>query len=207
MRVLAVVLALVAIPFVAGVSQAPYQDPKNCGTHLTPAEKASARVSRVSAVLVHGGKHGVMDRPCGSTETPPPVSDTLPPPPAPEPEPDPVPSACQVTAQGTTGWTVDGKVSDYTDLWAPVPLKGWCIQLSGAVTATVMTRDDGTYQFTGLTDGAYTVCEVLLSGYTQIYPTLAWGATQCANGTLGWTFTLEGFSGSFVDFRNVVARP
>jgi hypothetical protein len=200
MRVLTVVLALVAIPFVAGVSQEPYRDAKNCGLHLTAAQKASG--ARAGQVLAHDGKHGVMDRPCAPAQPPaeePPVDET--------PTPVEEPAACQVTAQGTTGWTVDGKVSDYTDLWAPVPLKGWCIQLSGAVTATVMTRDDGTYQFTGLTDGAYTVCEVLLSGYTQIYPTLAWGATQCANGTLGWTFTLEGFSGSFVDFRNVVARP
>lgn len=176
MRVLTVVLALVAIPFVAGVSQEPFQDPKNCGVHLTPAEKADARAARAGEVLAHGGKHGVMDRPC----------------------------SCAVAPAPTGTRTIAGKVSDFTDPWAPLALKDWCIELTGTVTATAMTGLDGTYSFTGLPDGTYTVCEVMQSGYEQIFPSLVWGS-PCPGGLAGWTFTLQGFSASRQDFRNIVA--
>ncbi|MGH7672000.1 MAG: hypothetical protein ACREMC_03805 [Gemmatimonadales bacterium] len=209
MRVLTVVLALVAIPFVAGVSQAPFQDPKNCGVHLTSAQNANARAGRAS-VLAHDGKHGVMDLPCGSAETPTDETPTGDTPTGDTPTGDTAPPACAVSVPAATGpWTIDGRVSDATDPWAPLALKGWCIQLTGSVTATVMTGDDGRYLFSGLPEGTYTICEVLQSGYQQSFPTLAWGATPCPNGTLGWTYVLTSFSGSgsFFDFRNTVVAP
>jgi len=186
MRVLTVVLALVAIPFVAGVSQEPFQDPKNCGVHLTPAQKSNARGSRAGEVLAHGGKHGVMDRACGSTETPP-------------PEP-----ACAVSAPAPTGpWSISGQVLRGSDPWDGLP--GFCIQLTGAVTATAMTDANGNYRFTGVPDGTYTVCEELEMGWQQVFPTALNGGTPCPGNLVGWTFTLTGFSGSFLNFRNIVA--
>lgn len=193
MRVLTVVLALVAIPFVAGVSQEPMQDPKNCGVHLTPAQKANARAARAGEVLAHGGQHGVMDRPCGWTETPP-----IP------PAPEPVPSACQVSQPEPTGIrSISGRVLRGSDPWDGLP--GWCIQLTGAVTATAMTDANGNYIFTGVPDGTYTVCEELESGWVQTFPTALNGGVACPGNVLGWTFTLDGFSGSFLNFRNIVA--
>ena len=191
MRVLRVLLALVAIPFVAGVSQEPFQDPKNCGVHLTPAQKADARVARAGEVVAHGGQHGVMDRPCGWTDTP--------------PTPEPEPSACQVFQPEATGpLSARGQVLRGSDPWDGLP--GWCIQLTGTVTATAMTGSDGTYIFTGLPNGTYTVCEVMQSGWQQTFPTaLNGGSTPCPGSTFGWAFTLENFSGSFLNFRNIVA--
>jgi hypothetical protein len=182
MRVLRVLLALVAIPFVAGVSQEPFKDPKNCGAHL----------ARAGEVLAHGGRHGVMDRPCGSTETPP------------TPTPEPVPLACQVSQPAPMGTlSITGKVSEGADPWGP--LAGWCIQLTGTVTATAMTDAFGNYRFAGLPDGTYTICEVLQSGWQQTFPTALTGGSQCPGNTFGWTFPLMGFSGSFVNFNNIVA--
>jgi hypothetical protein len=183
MRVLRVLLALVAIPFVAGVSQEPYSDPKNCGAHLSFSDAAGAR--RADAALPHGGKHGVMDRPCA---------------PAPEPEP-----ACPVSAPAATGsLLIRGKVAQGAEPWGPMP--GWCVRLTGTVTATAMTRDDGTYEFLGLPDGDYTVCEDLQSGYVQTWPSATWG-TACPGNTVGWFLPLRGWSGSLVDFKNIVATP
>ncbi len=39
-------------------------------------------------------------------------------------------------------------------------LVGWCVHLSGPVSATVLTSDpQGMYDFSGLPAGTYTVCE------------------------------------------------
>ena len=178
MRVLRVLLALVAIPFVAGVSQEPFQDPKNCGVHLTPAQKANARGARAAAeVLAHGGQHGVMDRLCA-----------------------PAPEACAVSAPAPTGAdSITGWVQDGTK-W--VPLAGWCIRLTGTVTATAMTDANGYYRFTGLPSGTYTVCEDLQSGYVQTWPT--WG-TPCPGNTVGYALPLDGWSSTFTNFTNIVA--
>ena len=70
----------------------------------------------------------------------------------------------------------------------------------GTVTATVVTPDtSGKYIFSGLPDGTYTVCEVVQSGWQQTFP--GTGDT-CPTG-FGWTFTLVGYSGSYVDFKNI----
>jgi len=38
-------------------------------------------------------------------------------------------------------------------------LSGWCVHLSGSVSATVLTNSNGLYDFFGLPAGTYTVCE------------------------------------------------
>jgi len=190
MRVLIALVALAAMPFAAGVAQGtnPFSDPKNCGTHLSFSDQAAAH--RADAALPHGGKHGVMDRPCASPEVPPP----LPPPPAPAP-------ACAVTPPSTAGTlTIDGKVSDAATAGG---LANWCIQLTGTINATAMTDANGNYSFRGLPDGEYSVCEELPITWRQTFPTVAFGGMPCPMG-LGWSFPLSGWSASFVNFRNVL---
>ncbi len=113
-------------------------------------------------------------------------------------DPAPPPAAtCSVTAPSTTpGLTIDGAVLLFV---APyTPLANWCIQLTGTVTATALTDGSGNYQFSGLPDGTYTVCEVMQSGWQEMFPS----GDPCPSG-FGWTFTLAGYSGSMVNFKNV----
>jgi len=120
------------------------------------------------------------------------------PPPPPPPPPVSPPPTCSVTAPSNSGTlTIDGKVALFV---APYTrLANWCVQLTGTVTATALTDASGNYMFGGLPDGTYTVCEVLQTGWQQMFPT---DGAACPSG-LGWTFTLEGFGGSFLDFKNV----
>jgi hypothetical protein len=79
-------------------------------------------------------------------------------------------------------------------------LSGWVIELSGTVTATAVTDATGSYRFSGLPAGTYTICEVVQSGWRQTWPT---PGTACSTG-VGYTFELaDGRSGEFVDFGNV----
>jgi hypothetical protein len=50
-------------------------------------------------------------------------------------------------------------------------LSGWVIELSGTVTATAVTDATGSYRFSGLPAGTYTICEVVQSGWRQTWPT------------------------------------
>jgi len=191
MRVLTALVALAALPFAAGMAQGSnaFSDPKNCGAHLNFSDKAAAR--RADAALPHGGKHGVMDRPCGSPETPPP-----PPPPAPEPTP-----ACAVSALPATGpLSITGKVKDAN---TGVGLPNWCVQLfSEAGSAVAQTDAAGNYVFSGLPDATHLVCEVWQDGWQQTFPTAAFGGVPCPTG-LGWSFPMFGGNVSMVDFRNL----
>ncbi|HEX9704989.1 MAG TPA: carboxypeptidase regulatory-like domain-containing protein [Gemmatimonadales bacterium] len=149
MRVLVVLFALAAAPLGVGVSQAPsdprpFTDPRYCGIHLRHVDRANANSSVPATVPAHGGIHGVMDRPCGNGEPPPP----LPPP---------------------TGAVISGTVFDGIT-WGT--LGGWTVQLSGTVTASAVSDASGNFGFTGLPAGDYTVCLVVLSGFDQTFPTM-----------------------------------
>jgi hypothetical protein len=52
-----------------------------------------------------------------------------------------------------------------------VGISSWQVQISGPMTQTVMTAGDGTYSFTGLTPGNYTVCVLPPMGWSQVSPT------------------------------------
>jgi hypothetical protein len=69
-----------------------------------------------------------------------------------------------------------------------------------------MTDANGNYRFAGLPDGEYTICERLdlQPGWVQTFPTPAFGGVACPTG-FGWTFSMAGWSASFVNFSNVVA--
>lgn len=179
MRVLTALVALAALPFAAGMAQGsnPFSDPKNCGAHLNFSDKAAAH--RADAALPHGGKHGVMDRPCSSPVVEPPAT------------------TCAVTAQPNEGpWSIEGKVMD------GLTGANWCIHLTGPVSRTLLTDATGRYKFAGLPEGDYVVCEdVDLTVWGQTYPTLEWAGVPCPTG-IGHGFWLAGFA-SFNDFWNV----
>lgn len=195
MRVLTVVLALAALPFAAGLAQGtdPFSDPKNCGAHLNFSDRAATR--RADAALPHGGKHGVMDRPCGS----------------PAPDPEPTLPACEVTALPVSGsLSIVGRVQDAGTLDAsgtPVGLANWCIQLtdlSSLATATAVTDGSGNYVFPNLPDRTYLICEVFdVNLWEQTFPTIAQGGVPgvCPAG-LGHSFPMWGFNASMVNFKN-----
>jgi hypothetical protein len=91
------------------------------------------------------------------------------------------------------------------DPWDDLP--SWCLHLSGPVAATAVTDVFGYYQFNGLPGGTYTVCEVVQSGWTETFPSSAFGP-PCPDGSYGWTFTLaEGTEASYVNFGNVPTTP
>lgn len=64
-------------------------------------------------------------------------------------------------------------------------LSGWQVQISGPniQTQTFTTGGDGAYSFSGLLAGTYTVCVMVLPGWTQTAPT---GGPQCDTG-IGYT--------------------
>jgi len=49
-------------------------------------------------------------------------------------------------------------------------LAGWTINLTGTATDSAITAADGSYSFTGLEPGSYTVAEVMQVGWTQTLP-------------------------------------
>lgn len=115
---------------------------------------------------------------------------------APTPAPPPSCPATAALGQGTAG--AYGTVMDGSTY---VGLAGWCLTLSGTVSARVMTDASGNYAFTGLPAGSYTICEEIPSGWTETFPG-SWG-TACPTG-YGWSFTLnDGDMGSFLNFLDV----
>jgi hypothetical protein len=161
MRVLIVLLALVATPFVAGVSQGRGHNEAKCN-------KRAAQ---------HPGKE--INKCDGPTNTPPP------PPPA---------TACAATVTPGGTASISGAVSPAQS--------GWCLELSGpGFTTTAPTDASGSYAFTGLPAGTYTLCEVVPSGWTQTSPPIP---APCASG-FGYQFDLlAGESALFVNFGNTL---
>jgi len=94
--------------------------------------------------------------------------------------------------------SIDGGVSVDASPWPG--LAGWCVELSGPVSATAVTDASGAYLFFGLPAGNYTVCETVQPGWHQTFPT---SGPTCATG-FGWTTTLlEGRGNSYIDFWNL----
>ena len=101
-----------------------------------------------------------------------------------------------VVSAGTA--SIDGQVFVDASPWPG--LAGWCVQLSGSVTATATTDANGNYTFTGLPAGTYTVCEVLQTGWRETFP--ASGAS--CGGAFGYEITLtDGAGASFIWFGNL----
>ncbi|PYO40670.1 MAG: hypothetical protein DMD33_16935 [Gemmatimonadetes bacterium] len=105
---------------------------------------------------------------------------------------------------------MEGQVVDAVTF---VGLTGWCIDLTGTdlagnpITGSVLTDASGSYAFSGLPAGTYTVCEEIQTGSTQTYPPAPQGGASCPAG-FGWQSTLrDGFVAQFNDFRNVIVTP
>ena len=201
-RVFVVLLALVAAPLVAGVAQ---DRPTRQITPKSGANRASGSLDNPG--LGHDAAHCAMRAELHPGETinkcPVPVTDPgtpppLPPPTLPPPPPPPPTSACGSAPAGGGTVSIDGQV--YQDFAPWSGLQGWCVQLSGPVSGSVVTDASGNYLFTGLPAGTYTVCEVLQATWRESFPASGPG---CAGG-FGYTMTLiDGSGASFIDFANV----
>jgi len=80
-------------------------------------------------------------------------------------------------------------------------LAGWTINLTGPSNSSAVTDGSGSYSFSSLADGSYTVCETMQATWTQTFPT---SGPACAGSTLGYSVTISG--GNAVtgkDFGNV----
>jgi len=118
----------------------------------------------------------------------------------PPPQPPPPSSSCPVTGPLNLGSsTVDGAVRNGSDFSG---LAGWCIRLTGTVSAVAITDAAGNYSFSGLPDGTYTVCEDLQTGWQETFPG-SWSGASCVGGW-GWTFGLFGFGASALNFLNTL---
>ena len=201
-RVFVVLLALVAAPLVAGVAQ---DRPTRQITPKSGANRASGSLDNPG--LGHDAAHCAMRAELHPGETinkcPVPVTDPgtpppLPPPTLPPPPPPPPTSACGNAPAGGGTVSIDGQV--YQDFAPWTGLQGWCVQLSGPVSGSVVTDASGNYVFAGLPAGTYTVCEVLQTSWRESFPANGPG---CPGG-FGYTMTLmDGSGASFIDFANV----
>jgi hypothetical protein len=188
MRAFTVLLALVATPFLAGVSQ---QKTNNGLGH--DAAHCAKRADQ------HPGKD---INKCDPAPTPPPPVVNPPPvvdPPAGDPPPPPTSGGACVNS-GSAGGTasIDGQVFVDASPWPG--LQGWCVQANGPVSVTAVTDASGNYLFPGLPAGTYTVCETVQTGWHQTFPT---SGPSCANGP-GWTISvMDGGGASFIWFGNL----
>ena len=79
-------------------------------------------------------------------------------------------------------------------------LAGWCIDISGPVTAQAVTDDLGNYVVPGLPAGSYVVCVELQTGFQETSPT---SGPTCPTG-IGWTISVfDNSESGFVNFGNI----
>jgi hypothetical protein len=209
MRALIVVLALVAAPFLAVVSQDP-KDP-NCDNGLGVENRSDQGQLRAHKGLC-------------ATQPPPPDADGDGVPDNLDLCPDtplgttvdasgcPVepPPGC-VNSVGTGTGTVQGQVFVDDGLTFPY-LAGWCVELrdgSGTVIATGVTSgvaldiEADNYIITGVPAGTYTVCEVLPPNTTW-HETSPTSGPDCGGGVVGiTTMVIDGGTSGFIWFGNL----
>jgi hypothetical protein len=200
MRVPILVLALVATPFVASLSQDRGKVSPSAKLEAS-AKKADVKSDDVQQQGQHEdekcekgkkekgqhnqkGQHEDAAASCAST------------PPAPAPLPPPVGVA---EIHGTVYY--DKARAGLMGPYDP-GLAGWTVTLSGPVSATTTTDGLGAYAFTALPVGTYTVCEVRQVGWIQTAPVS--GAT-CPSG-FGWLLdvpaSMPGLWYGTIDFGN-----
>jgi len=201
MRALIVLFALVATPFVAGVSQVSAKcDNGQSGLHRSTQGTASAHKGlcqpQTQTQVLDADHDGVLDSvdSCPNTA----VGTTVDPSGCPvQTTPQPPPLCVNSGSAGGTA-SIDGQVFVDASPWPG--LQDWCVQLSGPVSATAVTDASGNYLFSGLPAGTYTVCETVQAGWHETFPT---GGPTCATG-LGWTITVtDGSGASFIWFGNL----
>jgi len=189
MRAFIVVLALVATPFLAGVSQSPPDDSKCDNPHRSDqgvlhAHKGLCVAQPPPPDADGDGVPDALDQCPGTT-----LGTTV------DASGCPVvtPPGC-VNSVGTGTGTVQGQVFVDDGLTFPY-LAGWCVELrdgSGTVIATAVTSgvaldlEGNNYVMTGVPAGTYTVCEVLPpnSTWRETTPT---SGPDCGGGVFGLT--------------------
>jgi len=205
MRALIVVLALVATPFLAGVSQIPPDDPKCDNEHRSETGQLHAHkgLCAPQPPILDADQDGVPDDLDLCPDTP--LGTTV------DASGCPVapPPGC-VNSGGTGTATVLGQVFVDDGLTFPY-LAGWCVELrdgSGAVIATAVTSgialdvEGNNYMFTGVPAGSYTVCEALPANTTW-HETSPTSGPDCGNGVFGQPITLmDGGIADFIWFGN-----
>jgi hypothetical protein len=182
MRVPIILLALASTPLVAAAAQgqAAVKDGGQCAVadaHRSPTSWSNQRPDDPKG----------RDRTGCSPVAPAPAPQSQPGDPPPPPPPPPPAGTISITGNVYNGATYS-------------PLPGWVVVLSGDASGTAVTDGSGAYQFAGLPAGTFTICEQLLSGWTETIPS---SGTSCPSG-IGYTFSLaDGQSASYVSFYNV----
>jgi len=210
MRALIVVLALVATPFLAAVSQTP--EHPNCDNGLGDEHRSdSGQVHAHKGLcapqppILDADGDGVPDNLDLCPNTPPGTTVDA------SGCPVEPPPGC-VNSVGTGTGTVQGQVFVDDGLTFPY-LAGWCVELrdgSGTVIATAVTSgvaldpvDGSNYMFTGVPAGTYTLCEVLPANTTW-HETTPMSGPACGGGVIGIIATvMDGATSSFFWFGNL----
>jgi SdrD B-like protein len=202
MRAFTVLLALVATPFLAGVSQKSQAlkcDNQHRSAQGTANAYKGACLPQPPPPVLDADQDGVPDSldscagtalgttvdasGCALPSTPPPPTSG---------------GACVNSSPAGGTASIDGQVFVDASPWPG--LQNWCVQANGPVSATAVTDASGNYLFSGLPAGTYTVCETLQAGWHQTFPT---SGPSCANGN-GWTITvMDGGGASFIWFGNL----
>jgi hypothetical protein len=179
MRGSLVVLALAVTPFVARVSRAQddrreerretrstSRDHDHDHDHDKKCEDKRKRSPWENLVHREDSRdHDKKD--CSPTPTPPPQSPPpSPPPPPPTPPPTPTNGVTSISGSLFHDLNRNG-VMDPEE----IGLAGWQIQLSGPVTQMALSDGNGSYTFTSLPAGTYTVCVLAPAGWDQTLPT------------------------------------
>ncbi|TMI71263.1 MAG: hypothetical protein E6H05_12800 [Bacillati bacterium ANGP1] len=192
MRAFTVLLALVATPFLAGVSQ---QVKTNSGVGHDAAHCAMRAALRPGTAINKCDPAPTQPPVVNPPVVTPPGGDPQPPLP---PPPPPSPTGCVNSGPAGGTASIDGQVFVDASPWPG--LQDWCVQLSGPVSATAVTDASGNYLFSGLPAGTYTVCETVQTGWHETFPT---SGPTCATG-FGWTITVtDGSGASFIWFGNL----
>ena len=166
MRVRMLVVAMIATPLLASVSQAQSQ---KAGDHpnmrFKVCEKLSLAKNKQGAGMAgNSGKERHEPKKCVPDVPPPPVT-------------DPGTGIAEIHGFAFSDANGNGVYDNGEPVFAGQP-----IQLSGPVSQIVTTGADGSYAFVALPVGVYTVCSA--SSMTQTSPT---SGPACPNGTFGWS--------------------
>jgi hypothetical protein len=205
MRVPIVILALVATPFVADVSQAQAKVNSQKSNAASKDECLMPGLRKghetLDWILKHFDSKGCKPAPAPTpTPTPAPVpapstTPTPTPTPAPAPTPDPTPAPAPEPAG--TGTSITGTV--YVDLdWSYMPdfgeprLAGWTVQLirNGVVAKSTVTDANGVFNFMDVVAGEFNVCVTPKAPYVQVPSTTTYNAT-CPSGQAGYLTTVN----------------
>ena len=210
MRAFIVLLALVATPFLAAVSQDPKEP--NCDNGLGVENRsdqgqlhAHKGLCTTQPPAPDADQDGVPDELDKCPDTP--LGTTV------DASGCPVepPTGC-VNSPGTGTGAVAGQVFVDDPAQNFPYLAGWCVEVrdaSGAVIATGVTSgvaldiEGNNYVITGIPAGTYTVCEVLPpnTSWRQTFPT---SGPDCGGGVIGMTApVIEGGTSGFIWFGNL----